>query len=56
MSLEAGVRLIWVADPRSRTVTVYAADRTARILRDGDELDGGEVLPNFSVAVADLFG
>jgi Uma2 family endonuclease len=55
MYLDAGVRLVWVADPRSRTVTVYAADRTARLLSKGDEL-GGEVLPGFRVRVGELYG
>jgi len=53
--LEAGVRLVWVAAFRRRSVTVYAPDRTARVLVEGDALDGGDVLPGFRVAVADLF-
>lgn len=53
--LEAGVRLVWVADFRRRSVTVYAADRTARVLIEGDHLDGADVLPGFSVPIADLF-
>lgn len=55
MYLEAGVRLVWVIHPRSRRVTVYQPDREARLLREGDELDGGEVLPGFRLAVAELF-
>jgi Uma2 family endonuclease len=53
--LDAGVRLLWVIEPRRRTVTVYTPDRHARILREGDELDGGDVLPGLTVAVAELF-
>ncbi len=56
MYLDAGVRLVWVADPRSRTATVYAADRTGRLLSANDQLDGGDVLPGFRVRVSDLFG
>ena len=55
MWLDAGVRLVWLVDPRARTVAVYGLDRVPRILRVGDELDGGEVLPEFRVAVAELF-
>ena len=55
MWLDAGVRLVWVVDPRSRTVSVYGPERTARVLREGEALDGGEDLPDFRVAVADLF-
>jgi Uma2 family endonuclease len=53
--LEAGVRLLWVIEPRQRTVTVYTPNQNARVLREGDILDGGDVLPGFSVAVAELF-
>lgn len=55
MWLQAGVRLVWVADRRLGTVTVYAPDSSARVLRHGEELDGGDVLPGFKVAVAELF-
>jgi Uma2 family endonuclease len=53
--LDAGTRLVWVVYPRPRTVTVYLPDRTARELREGDELDGGEVLPGFRLPVAGIF-
>jgi Uma2 family endonuclease len=54
--LETGVRLVWVVDPRRRTVTVYQPDLTARVLREGNVLDGGEVLPEFRLPLAELFG
>ena len=53
--LEAGVRLVWVIYPRRRLVTVFTPDGIARILRHQDVLDGGDVIPGFSMAVADLF-
>lgn len=53
--LGAGVRLIWLADPPSRTVTAYTADQPIRVLSEGEELDGGDVLPDFRIAVAELF-
>jgi Uma2 family endonuclease len=56
MWLEAGVGLVWVVEPDERVVTVVGPDRTPRRLGVGDELDGGEVLPDFRVAVAELFG
>lgn len=52
--LDAGVRLVWVVDPRRRTVTEYHPDGTARILRETDVLGGGDVLPGFQVPVAEL--
>ena len=54
--LEAGVRLVWLLDYRRRTVDVHGA-RGARLhLTEDDTLDGGDVLPDFSVTVADLVG
>lgn len=55
MYLKAGVRLVWVIDPRVRSVAIHTPDRLVRLLTAGDELDGGEVLPDFRVAVAELF-
>ncbi len=55
MWFDAGVRLVWVADPRSRSVTVYGPDRVPHLVPEGDELDGGEVLPEFRLPVAALF-
>lgn len=53
--LDAGTRLVWLADPRRRLVTVYTGDRLARLLRSGEALDGGEVLPGFVLSLDDLF-
>jgi Uma2 family endonuclease len=50
-----GVRLVWVLDPATRTVTVEAPGEEARVLGSGGTLDGGAVLPGFSVAVDDIF-
>jgi len=53
--LAAGCCLVWVVDPSTRTVTVYDAQKTAQVLAERDELDGGEPLRDFRVAVAQLF-
>jgi Uma2 family endonuclease len=50
-----GVRLVWVIDPATSTITVEAPGEDARILRPGDTLDGGDVLPGFVVPVSDIF-
>jgi Uma2 family endonuclease len=49
------VRLVWYIDPRKRTVQVYTSPEDAEELGEGDTLDGGDVLPGFSVPVASLF-
>ena len=50
-----GTPLIWVVDPMRRTVMVVASDAPVRWLREGDTLDGGDVIPGFSCEVAELF-
>lgn len=52
---DAGVHLIWVFYPNTRSVRLYRPGAIARILRVGDELSGEDVLPGFSCPVADLF-
>jgi len=54
--LRAGVRLVWLVNPARQTVTVHTPDHVARTLFADDTLDGGDVLPGFSVRVGELFG
>ncbi len=51
----AGVPLIWLVHPRTRSVTVYGLGQEPRTLHEGDILDGGDVIPGFTLAVADIF-
>jgi Uma2 family endonuclease len=53
--LSAGVRLIWYVDPEERVVDVYAGLPTAHRLTAADTLDGGDVLPGFTLNLAELF-
>jgi Uma2 family endonuclease len=53
--LDAGVRLVWLVEPRAKRITVYLPDRTARTLDACATLDGGAVLPGFSLPLTDLF-
>src|SRR5918993_5558175 len=55
MYQEAGVPLIWLVDPDAVTVTVIAVGMSTRVLRSGDTLDGGDVLPGFTVPVVEIF-
>ena len=55
MYLQAGVRLVWLIDPESRTVVVFRSYAAPARRVAGDVLDGGEVLPGFSVPVAEIF-
>lgn len=53
--LDAGARLIWVVAPNARTVTIYRADGSARLLREDDALSGEDVLPGLSIPLTDIF-
>ncbi|MFT4037501.1 MAG: Uma2 family endonuclease [Thermomicrobiales bacterium] len=51
---DAGVPLIWVVDPRAVTVTVHALGQPPVTLTATASLDGGDVLPEFRIVVAEL--
>lgn len=54
--LQRGARLVWVVWPKSQEVDVWIPGQEVPVTRRIDEvLDGGEVLPGFSYALADLF-
>ncbi len=55
MYQEAGVPLIWLVDPEAQTVTVLATHLAPVTMHPGDTLDGGNVLPDLQIAVADIF-
>ncbi len=52
--LRAGTRLIWIVYPELRCVIVHRASGSVT-LSDSDILSGGDVLPGFTLAVADIF-
>ncbi len=55
MYLDAGVRLVWLVDPASRTVTIFGPDAIPATLGVADILDCGDVLPDFRVPVMEIF-
>ena len=55
MYQEAGVPIIWLVDPEALTVTVLAANLAPVTLHPGDTLDGGNVLPELQIVIADIF-
>ncbi len=53
--LDAGTHLVWVIVPQAKTVTVYRADGSARLLREQENLEGEDVLPELMISLAELF-
>ena len=49
------VKLVWLVDPDTRTVTVYQGSLRGSELDEADTLTGGDVLPGFTCLVSDLF-
>lgn len=49
----SGCKLVWEIDPRTRSATVYGSAVDAGI--ETDTLDGGTVVPGFTLSLAQLF-
>ena len=54
--LEAGAEVVWVVDPRARTVTVHEGTQGLRVFEETDTLDGGRALPGCAFDLRELFG
>jgi Uma2 family endonuclease len=53
--LRAGVALVWVIDPRRRTVQVIRPQQEPELINVRQELSGDPYLPGFRVAAAQFF-
>jgi Uma2 family endonuclease len=53
--LDSGARAVWVVNPKRRSVSVYRSLTDVTRLSEGDELDGGEVVPGFRCKVSEIF-
>lgn len=53
--LNAGTRLVWILDPRSKTGTVYRSENDIVLRTHADTLTGEEVVPGFACPVSQLF-
>jgi Uma2 family endonuclease len=51
----AGVHLVWLVDPKNQIVDVYTAPDEVRRLVVRQTLDGGELLPGFTLPLRKLF-
>jgi Uma2 family endonuclease len=51
----AGVRLVWYVDPKTRTVRVYTSVDDSVVMSEDQQLDGGDVLPGFTLSIRRWF-
>jgi Uma2 family endonuclease len=51
----SGVELGWIVDPIARTVAVYNESEKFALKQLNETLDGGSVLPGFSVQLSEIF-
>jgi Uma2 family endonuclease len=47
--------MVWLVDPATHTITVYHDLRTAQVLTAEDTITGDNLLPGFSLPVAEFF-
>ena len=50
----AGVRIVWLVDPTTRTVLAYRGPSEPQRLGENDLLDAGDIIPGFRLMVADV--
>jgi Uma2 family endonuclease len=55
MWLDAGVRLVWVVYPARREIVAHRADGETTLTQT-DTLNGEDVVPGFTLPVAEVFG
>ena len=52
---KAGMRLVWIVDAKARTVTAFTGAEEFVVLQGEQTLDGGAVLPGFTLGLKALF-
>ena len=55
MWLSYGVRIVWEIHPERREVQVHQLGQPPTVLGEDDTLDGGDILPGFTLPVRDIF-
>jgi Uma2 family endonuclease len=52
---QAGTKMVWYIDPATRTATAYTVANQGTHVAEDQCLEGGEVLPGFSMSLRELF-
>jgi Uma2 family endonuclease len=50
-----GTQLVWIVDPRARTVEVFTSPTASTLLQETDTLTGDPVLPGFTLPLCEFF-
>lgn len=53
--LRAGCTMVWVINPKQRSLTVHKAEGPVHVLSETDTLDGEDLLPGFTLPVTEIF-
>ncbi len=53
--LDAGTSMVVIVNPRKRSVTVYRLLGEITLLRENDTLDGGDIVPGWTIPVSAIF-
>jgi Uma2 family endonuclease len=53
--LRAGCSMVWIVNPQNRTITVHSNCSEIVVLTVSDTIQGGDLLPGFSLPVANVF-
>ena len=53
--LANGTRMVWLVYPDKQIVEIYQPDADIQMLTPNDTIDGGSVLPGFTLPVRDVF-
>lgn len=52
---DAGVKLVWMIDPASRTASIYSSPDHCTVIGGDQPLEGADVLPGFKLPLKDVF-
>ncbi len=53
--LRTETKIVWIVDPRKKSVTVYRLGRDPQIIPETGTLSGEDVIPGFTLAVRTIF-
>ena len=53
--IAAGTKLVWIVYPKQKMIHVHRPSNVINVLRETDELDGEDVLPDFRIRLSEIF-